>query len=80
MSRYSKEKNDNQKAIDYLLEALENTRKIKPNDEVKIYYDILNLYDAQGKKTKRDEYLLKCKEVKETATDNLYKKMCDEMK
>ena len=50
MSRYSKEKNDNQKAIDYLLEALENTRKIKPNDEVKIYYDILNLYDAQGKK------------------------------
>lgn len=80
LSRYSKEKNDNQKAIDYLLEALENTRKIKPNDEVKIYYDILNLYDAQGKKAKRDEYLLKCKEVKETATDNLYKKMCDEMK
>lgn len=67
-------------AFDYLLEALENTRKIKPNDEVKIYYDILNLYDAQGKKAKRDEYLLKCKEVKETATDNLYKKMCDEMK
>ena len=58
---------------------MENTRKIKPDDEVKIYYDILNLYDALGKKAKRDEYLLKCKEVKDT-TENLYKKMCDEMK
>ena len=79
LSRYSKEKNNNQKAIDYLVEALENTRKIKPDDEVKIYYDILNLYDSEGKKTKRDEYLLKCKDVK-GISDNLYKKMCDEMK
>lgn len=79
LSRYSKEKNNNQKAIDYLVEALENTRKIKPDDEVKIYYDILNLYDTEGKKTKRDEYLLKCKDVKGT-NENLYKKMCDEMK
>lgn len=79
LSRYSKEKNNNQKAIDYLVEALENTRKIKPDDEVKIYYDILNLYDTEGKKTKRDEYLLKCKDVK-GISDNLYKKMCDEMK
>jgi hypothetical protein len=57
---------------------LENTRKIKPNDEVKIYYDILNLYDNLGNKDKKDEYILKCKEVKDT-TDSLYKKMCDEM-
>jgi tetratricopeptide (TPR) repeat protein len=78
LSRIEKDNNNYQKSVDYLLEALENTRKIKPNDEVKIYYDILNLYDNLGNKTKKDEYILKCKEVKDTS-DSLYKKMCDEM-
>lgn len=78
LARLEKDKNNNQKSLDYLLEALKNTRKIKANDEVKIYYDILTLYDNLGNKTKKDEYLLKCKGVKDT-TDSLYKKMCDEM-
>ncbi|MGE3301151.1 MAG: hypothetical protein AB7I39_12050, partial [Arcobacter sp.] len=78
LSRIEKDNNNYQKSVDYLLQALENTRKIKPNDEVKIYYDILNLYDNLGNKDKKDEYILKCKEVKDT-TDSLYKKMCDEM-
>ena len=78
LSKLEKELDNKQKSIDYLLEALKNTRKIKPNDEVKIYYDILNLYDGLGNKSKKDEYVLKCKEVKDSV-DSLYKKMCDEM-
>ncbi|BAK74246.1 MAG: hypothetical protein RBQ84_08710 [Arcobacter sp.] len=78
LSRLEKEKDNYQQAVDYLLESIPNTRKIKPNDEVKIYYDILNLYDNLGNKDKKAEYILKCKEVKDT-TDSLYKKMCDEM-
>ena len=79
LARVSKEKNDNQKSVDLLLESLQRTKKLQPNDQVKIYYDILNLYDALGNKNKKAEYILKCKEVKDT-TDSLYKKMCDEMK
>ncbi len=79
LARLSKQSSNIQESINYLLESLENTRKIKPNDAVKTYYDILTLYDELGNKAKKDEYLLKCKEVKQTQ-DSLYKKMCDEMK
>ena len=78
LSKLSKTNNNLQKSIEYLLESIENTRKLKSDDEVKIYYDILKLYDALGNKIKKDEYISKCKEVKDTK-DNLYKKMCDEM-
>ncbi|KAB7885373.1 hypothetical protein [Poseidonibacter ostreae] len=78
LSKLSKDGNNLQESIDYLLEAKENTRRLKPNDEAKIYYDILKLYDTTGNNIKKDEYLLKCKEVKDTK-DSLYKKMCDEM-
>ena len=78
LARIAKDANNNQKSVDLLLESLQNTRKIKPNDEVKIYYDVLSLYDVLGNKIKKDEYILKCKQVKDTV-DSLYKKMCDEM-
>jgi tetratricopeptide (TPR) repeat protein len=78
LARIAKDANNNQKSVDLLLESLQNTRKIKPNDEVKIYYDVLTLYDVLGNKIKKDEYILKCKQVKDSV-DSLYKKMCDEM-
>jgi hypothetical protein len=78
LSKLAKEQNTDQKSLDYLLESLSNTRKMKANDEVRIFYDILNLYDKLGNKTKKDEYILKCKEVKDSV-DSYYKKMCDEM-
>jgi hypothetical protein len=78
LSRIAKDGNNNQKSVDLLLESLQNTRKMKPNDEVKIYYDILSLYDVLGNKIKKDEYITKCKQVKDSV-DSLYKKMCDEM-
>ena len=78
LARIAKELNNNQKSVDLLLESLQHTRKLEPNDQVKIYYDILNLYDSLGNKNKKTEYILKCKEVKDSV-DSLYKKMCDEM-
>lgn len=78
LSRIAKDANNNQKSVDLLLESLQNTRKIKPNDEVKIYYDVLNLYEVLGNKIKKEEYISKCKQVKDSV-DSLYKKMCDEM-
>jgi tetratricopeptide (TPR) repeat protein len=78
LAKAQKELNNKQKALDFFLEALKNSRKVKPNDEVEIYYNILNLYDSLGNKNKKDEYILKCKDVKDSV-DSLYKKMCDEM-
>ena len=78
LSKLEKDKNKFQESLDYLLESLKNTRRIKPNDEVKTYYDILKLYDVLGNTIKKDEYLNKCKDTKNT-TESLYKKMCDEM-
>ena len=71
LSKLAKDENDVQKSIDYLLESLLNTRKIKANDEIKIYYDVLNLYDKLGNKQKKDEYLLKCKEVKDSPNPDI---------
>lgn len=79
LARVEKDKENYQKALDYLLDALENSRRILSNDEVKIYYDILTLYDSLGQKSKKNEYLKKCKDV-EDVEDSFYKKMCDEMK
>jgi hypothetical protein len=78
LARVSKDVNL-QKSLDLLLETLKNSRKIKANDEVKIYYDIVGLYNNLNNKAKKDEYLKKCKKVENTQ-DSLYKKMCDEMK
>lgn len=77
LAKVYKDANNKQKSLDIFLEALKNSRKIKPNDEVEIYYNIFNLYDSLGNKNKKDEYILKCKEVKDSV-DSLYKKMCDE--
>jgi predicted negative regulator of RcsB-dependent stress response len=78
LSKLEKDKSEFKKSLAYLLEALENTRRIKPNDEIKTYYDILKLYDVLGNTLKKDEYLNKCKNTKNTK-ESLYKKMCDEM-
>ncbi len=78
LSRLEKDNNNIQKSLDYLLESLKNSRKVRANDEVKIYYDILKSYENLGNNLKKEEYILKCKEVKGTS-DSLYKKMCDEM-
>ncbi|MGA1940358.1 tetratricopeptide repeat protein [Arcobacter sp. YIC-310] len=78
LAKLQEDENNIQKSKDYLLEGLKNTRRIKPNDEVKVYYDLINIYNSLNNQTKKQEYILKCKEVNGTV-DSLYKKMCDEM-
>lgn len=78
LAKLEEDTNNIEKSKQFLLEGLENTRRIKPNDEVKIYYDLINIYDLQNNKAKKQEYITRCKEVEGTV-DSLYKKMCDEM-
>lgn len=78
LANIEKKKNNKEKAIYYLLEAVKNTRRMKANDLVKVNYDLMKLYEKVGNEDQESEYLEKCKNVKDTK-DSLYKKMCDEL-
>ena len=75
LSRLLKKQNNFQDAVNYLVLALEHAKNIKPEDEVKLYYDILTLYDNLGQKEQKEIYLQKCKNVK--IEENFYKNMCN---
>ena len=75
LSRLLKKQNNFQDAVNYLVLALEHAKNIKPDDEVKLYYDILTLYDNLGQKEQKEIYLQKCKNVK--IEENFYKNMCN---
>ena len=70
-----KKQNNFQDAVNYLVLALEHAKNIKPDVEVKLYYDILTLYDNLGQKEQKEIYLQKCKNVK--IEENFYKNMCN---
>jgi len=78
LSKIETTNNNNEKALQLLLDSLEYSRRIKPNALAQVYYDIIRLYDEFGNSIKKSEYVLKCKEIQGTQ-DSLYKKMCDEM-
>ena len=75
LSRLLKKQNNFQDAVNYLVLALEHAKNIKPDVEVKLYYDILTLYDNLGQKEQKEIYLQKCKNVK--IEENFYKNMCN---
>ena len=75
LSRLLKKQNNFQDAVNYLVLALQNAKNIKPDVEVKLYYDILTLYDNLGQKEQKEIYLQKCKNVK--IEENFYKNMCN---
>ena len=77
LSRLLKKQNNFQDAVNYLVLALEHAKNIKPEDEVKLYYDILTLYDNLGQKEQKEIYLQKCKNI--NIEDNFYKNMCNGM-
>ena len=77
LSRLLKKQNNFQDAVNYLVLALEHAKNIKPEDEVKLYYDILTLYDSLGQKEQKEIYLQKCKNI--NIEDNFYKNMCNGM-
>lgn len=78
LSEMFKNKKDFESSEDYLLESLKNARFVKPADEVKVYYDLIKLFEIQGNKAKTSFYVDKCKNVN-GAEDSLYKRMCKEM-
>ena len=75
LSRLLKKQNDFQDAVNHLVLALEHAKNIKPDVEVKLYYDILTLYDNLEQKEQKEIYLQKCKNVK--IEENFYKNMCN---
>lgn len=77
LSKVAKKENKTQEALNYLLEGIERSKRIKPDELARIYYEILSLYSDLGDSKNSDEYLKKCKDLKNVSEDNLYKKMCD---
>ena len=78
LANNKKEEKDIKGAVDYLESALDTQRRIKPNDQAKIYYELVKANEILGNKEKENEYLMKCKEVKNTK-DSFYKNMCDKL-
>ena len=78
LSKIEKANNNDQKALDLLLSALEYTRRIKPNELAQTYYEIIKFYTKFDNNAKKEEFINKCKTIENTE-DSLYKKMCDEM-
>lgn len=75
LAKVAKEENRVEDAINYLKNAIKNTRNLKVEYEIKLYYDIALLYDLLEDKEKKDEYIQKCKDV--NIENSLYKKMCE---
>ncbi len=78
LSKVEIDKNNFELATEYLTDSLKKARSIKPNDLVKVYYELIKLYDTQNLTSLKDEYINKCKSVENTQ-DSLYKQMCDKM-
>lgn len=78
LAKIEQTNNNNEKALELLLKALDFERRIKANDLAQTYYELIKLYDNFGNKIKKDEFINKCKSIENTQ-DSLYKKMCDEM-
>jgi tetratricopeptide (TPR) repeat protein len=65
-------------AITYLTDSIKNTRNMKPNDQARVYYELIRFYDEEGLDNLKDEFMLKCKDIK-NSQESLYKDMCDKM-
>jgi predicted DNA-binding protein (UPF0251 family) len=66
-----------EKAQEYYFEALENPRRIEPNDLTQIYYEMSNLYKKTKQENRYKDAINKCKNVKNA--NNIYKDMCDKL-
>ena len=78
LSKEEKNKKNYKKSINYLEEALKETRSIKTEDLAKIYYEMAKLYEITGNNDKYSDVVLKCQELK-GIDDNIYKSMCDRL-
>ncbi len=78
LAMIEKRKNNLQKAITYLTDSIKNTRNMTPNDQARVDYELIRLYDEEGLSNLKNEFITKCKDIKNTK-DSLYKDMCDKM-
>ncbi|WP_428024097.1 tetratricopeptide repeat protein [Arcobacter sp.] len=78
LAMLEKKKNNIPAGITFLTDSIKNTRNMKPNDKARVYYELIRFYDDEGLNNLKDEFILKCKEIKDTK-DSLYKDMCDKM-
>ncbi len=78
LAKIAQTNNKNKESLNLLLDALEYSRKITPNNLAQVYYELIVLYEEFENNIKKDEFINKCKSIEGT-TDSLYKKMCDEM-
>jgi len=77
LSLEAKLDDDYKLSLEYLKKALDDPRKIKPNDLVQIYYEMANVYKKLGKNNRYKNMIDKCKSVKDAKS--MYKKMCDQL-
>ncbi|MGB7402608.1 MAG: hypothetical protein WA916_08505 [Arcobacter sp.] len=78
LAMIEKRKNNIPRAIEYLTDSIKNTRNMKPNDQARVDYELIRLYDSEGLSALKNEFITKCKDIKNTK-DSLYKTMCDKM-
>jgi hypothetical protein len=78
LAMLEKNKNNIPSAITYLTDSIKNTRNMKPNDQARVYYELIRFYEEEGLNNLKDEFVLKCKDIK-NAQESLYKDMCDKM-
>lgn len=78
LAMIEKRKNNIPKAIKYLTDSIKNTRNMLPNDQARVDYELINLYDTQGLGNLKNEFITKCKSIKNTK-NSFYKDMCDKM-
>lgn len=77
LAKIAKDSKNYEFAVKNLKDALLHTRNIKKEDEVRIYYELANLYQELKDNENRFEFLQKCKDIE--LDDNLYKTMCESM-
>ncbi len=78
LAKIAQTNNQNDKALKLLLDSLDYTRRISPNDLAQVYYETILLYEEFNNNIKKDEYINRCKAIEGT-NNSFYKKMCDEM-
>ena len=74
LSKVAKKENKTQEALNYLLEGIDRSKRIKPDELARIYYEILSLYSDLGDSKNSDEYLKKCKDLKNNIFTKILRK------
>jgi len=86
LAKYAKLDDNYDEALEYLKYGLNIKRfkdgqsldrKIKPEDKVRIYYEMAKIYEYQKKNNRYKDAIKKCQRIKNV--DSFYKKICDKL-